>query len=277
MPGRAAEYMQAILDGEVFEVAQPGIDATQGVVGRDRAANAGFARQSSALRRLDDQAREALAPAPVEPIGLGIFVDQAFELARVAGKPAGNQRRRQVTDRHSRNAPLGLRRLARIADDEGIDDRQRPGDDLRKAFRGERDRLARQPFQRAMGAHMHERVDLRHVLQPKAKGDQRMPRWQKRIVIVGAPLRGAAAIGRQRHPKLAEFLRAETEAAVAHIWIVGRLAPGFVQPRDRCLRHAREQMFVVLDRERRVIGRADSASSKSRGVLGGSPRNSRQL
>ena len=123
--GRAAVNVQAVLDGEVFEVAQPGIDATQGVVGRDRAADAGFARQSSALRGLDDQAREALAAAPVKPIGLGIFVDQAFELARIAGKPAGNQRRRQVTDRYSRNAPLGLRRLARIADDEGIDHRQR--------------------------------------------------------------------------------------------------------------------------------------------------------
>ena len=119
--GGAAVNVQAILDGEVFEVAQPGIDAAQGVVGRDRAADAGFARQSGALRRLDDQAREALAAAPVKPIGLGIFVDQAFEFARVAGKPAGDQRRRQVTDRYARNAPLGLRRLARIADDEGID------------------------------------------------------------------------------------------------------------------------------------------------------------
>ena len=145
------------------------------------------------------------------------------------------------------DAALGLRRLARIADDEGIDHRQRAGDDFGKAFRGERDRLARQPFQRAVRAHVHERIGLRHVLQPQAERDQRMARRQRRIVIIGAPLRRAAAIGRQRDQKLAEFLRAETEGAVAHIGIVRRLAPGLAQPRDGGARHPRQQTLVLLD------------------------------
>ena len=166
--------MQAVLDGEVLEVAQPGIDAAQRVVGRGGAADAGLARQSGPLRGLDDQLRQPLAAAAIEPVGLGIFVDQALKLARVAGKPAGGKRRRQMADRHRGDAALGLRRFARIADDEGIDHRQRPGDDFRKTFRGERDRLARQPFQRAVGAHMHERVDsARRVA---AKGRRRPAR-----------------------------------------------------------------------------------------------------
>ena len=96
---------------------------------------------------------------------------------------------------------------------------KRAGDDFRKACRGQRHGLAGQPFQRAVRAHMHERIDTRDVLQPQPEGDQRVARRQRRIVIIGAPLRGAAAIGRQRHKDIAEPLRAETEGAVVHIGI----------------------------------------------------------
>ena len=176
--GGAAIDVQAVLDGEVLEIAQPGVDAAQRLVGRERGADAGLARQTGALRRLDDQRRQPLAPPPVEAVGLRIFIDQTLELSRVAGQPAVDKRRRQMADGQRRDAALGLRRLARIADDERIDHRQRAGDDLGKAFRGERDRLARQPFQRAVRAHVHERIDLGDVLQPQAERDQRMARRQ---------------------------------------------------------------------------------------------------
>ena len=69
--------------------------ASSGAVG---AVDAGFARQSGALRGLDDQLREALAAAAVEAVGLRVFVDQPLKLARVAGKSAGDERRRQMAD-----------------------------------------------------------------------------------------------------------------------------------------------------------------------------------
>ena len=147
--------------------------------GADRAADASLARQAGALRSLDDQRRQPFAPPPVEAVGLRIFIDQTFKLARVAGKAAGDERRRQMADGHAGNAAFGLRRLARIADDERIDHRQRAGDDFRETFRGQRDRLARQPFQRAVRAHVNERVGLRDVLQPQPEGDQRVPRRQQ--------------------------------------------------------------------------------------------------
>ncbi len=204
MPRAAAVNVQAVLDGEVLEIAQPGVDPAQRIVGRGGAADPGLARQSAPLRALDDQFRQALAPAAIEAVGLGIFVDQALELARIAGKPAGGKRRRQMADRHAGDAALGLRRFARIADDEGIDHRQRPGDDFRKTFRGERDRFAGQPFQCAVRAHMDERIDPGFVLQPQAEGDQSMARRQRWIVVIGAALRGAATIGRQRGDDVAE-------------------------------------------------------------------------
>ena len=69
--------------------------ASSGAIG---ARDAGFARQAGALRRFDDQGGEAFAAPPVKTVGLRVFVDQAFELARVAGKSAVDERRRQVAD-----------------------------------------------------------------------------------------------------------------------------------------------------------------------------------
>src|SRR5205814_4651490 len=71
---RAAVDVQAVLDGEVLEIAQPGVDAAERIVGRGRAGDARFARQASALRGVDDQRGEAFAAAPVEPVSLRVFV-----------------------------------------------------------------------------------------------------------------------------------------------------------------------------------------------------------
>ena len=100
--------------------------------GLARVADAGLAGQAAALRGLDDQPRQALAPAAVEAVGLGVFVDQPLELARVAGQIGADERRRQMAERHRGDPALGLRRLARIADDERIDHRQRPDHGLGK-------------------------------------------------------------------------------------------------------------------------------------------------
>ena len=75
--------MQAVLDGEILEVAQPGIDAAQHLVGRSSPASTPASpREAAAPRGLDDQAGQALAAAAVEPVGLGVFVDQPLERAR---------------------------------------------------------------------------------------------------------------------------------------------------------------------------------------------------
>ena len=147
------------------------------------------------MRGFDDQLGQTVAPAAVEPIGLGIFVDQALKSVLVFVQPGAGQRRRQMAKRDGGDAPLGLRRLAGIGDDEGIDNGQGTGDDLGKTVLRECNRLARQPFQRAMGADMDKRMDAKRFAQPEAEGDQRMARRERRIVIVGAAVGGTAAIG----------------------------------------------------------------------------------
>ena len=182
---------------------------------RRSASSGGVGRRRRRLRaarpglrgRLDDQLRQPVAAAAVEPVGLRIFVDQPLELLLVLVEPGAGQRRRQMAERDGGDAALGLRGLAGIADDEGIDDRQRAGDDLGKAGLAQRDRLAGQPFQRAMGADMDEGMAAERLPQPQAEGEQRMARRQRRVVIVGAAVGGPAAIRRQRHGDVAEGAR----------------------------------------------------------------------
>ena len=128
--------------------------ASSGLVALD----AGLAGETRALRGLDDQPRQTLAPPPVEPVGDGVFVDQPLELLRRPAKLGIHQRRRQMADGHGGDAALGLRRLSRIADEERIEHRQRADHRLREACGRQRHGLAGQPFERAMRAHMHDGI-----------------------------------------------------------------------------------------------------------------------
>ena len=240
--------MQPVLDREVLQIAQPGIDAAERVDRVRRGVQARFARKPRPLRRVDDQLREALAAARVEPVRLRVFVDQALQFTRIAGKPGRRERRRQMADRDRRDAPLGLRRLARIADDEGIDDRRGPDHRFGKAGARERDRLAGQPFERAMRAHMDERVDHRDMPQPQAEGDERMARRKLRIVVVGATVGAAPAVGRQRDQDIAEPAGAEAEDACAHIRIVRGIAPRVLHARGRLRGQIAKKPRVFVER-----------------------------
>ena len=192
--------MQAVLDGEILEIAEPGVDALQGGVRRFVETDAGVRREPGLLRLRDDQFRQPVAAAAVEPVGLHIFVDETFKHLLVFVQPGLGEWRRQMAERDGGNAALGLRGFARIADDEGINDRQRAGDDLGKTVAGERHGLAGQPFQRAMRADMHDGMAAERFLQPQAEGHQRMARRQRRVVIVGAAVGGAAAVRAPARP-----------------------------------------------------------------------------
>ena len=82
---------------------------------------------------LEDERGDGARAARIEPLRLGEFVEQPFELERRAMRPGGDQRRRQMADRRRADAALGLRRLAGIVDDERIDDRRRAEHDFGRA------------------------------------------------------------------------------------------------------------------------------------------------
>ena len=78
-------------------------------------------RSADVENRLGDE----LGAARVERRGARIFVEQALDFSRLRGESRFDERRRHMADRHRAGAPLGLRRLAGIIDDERIDERRR--------------------------------------------------------------------------------------------------------------------------------------------------------
>ena len=70
-------------------------------------------------------AASTATPARIAVRGLVIFVDQALELGHRPIAAGAGQRRGQMVDDHRLSAPLGLRSLAGIVDDERIEMRQR--------------------------------------------------------------------------------------------------------------------------------------------------------
>ena len=180
--------MQPVFDREIFEIAQPGINAPQRIAGIRAAAHTRLARDGAVLRGLDDQSSQPFAPLAIETVGLRVFVDEAFKLACLTRQFAAHERWRKMPDGHACNAAFGLCGFAGIADQEGINDGQRAGEDFGKAARRERHGLARQPFKGAVRSHMRECVWRKVVLQPQTKCQQRVAWRQRGIVIVRAPV-----------------------------------------------------------------------------------------
>jgi hypothetical protein len=142
-----------------------------------------------------------------------------------------------MPDCDGRYPAFGLRGLARIADDEWVEDRQCPDDGIRKARRCERHGFAGEPFQRAVGAHMDQRISPEDVSQPQPECHQGMARWQRRIVIIGPSIIRTPAVGRQRHNDITVDADAKQERTIAHVRIVGRIAPRIVKA---CCQFARQ-------------------------------------
>ena len=76
-----------------------------------------------------------------------------------------------MADGDGGNAPLRLGGLAGIVDDERIDHGHGPQQRTGRAGVRKCDSLARQPFERAMGAEMDQRVDPGMLAEPEVEGD----------------------------------------------------------------------------------------------------------
>ena len=232
---RPPEDVQPVLHRQILQVAQPGVDPDQRPLRIVARRDPGLPRQPARPRLRHDQPRQPLPPPPVQPLRLGILVHQPLQRPRAFAQARPLQRRRQMPQRHRRDPPLRLRRLAGIADDERIDHRQRPGHHLGKTRARQRHRLPRQPLQHPVRPHMHQRVAL--PLQPQPERHQRMPRRQRRIVILRPPVRAPPPVRRQRHDHVPEPHRPEPEDPVLRVRL--RRPPGRLHRRARRCRHRR--------------------------------------
>ena len=119
----------------------------------------------------------------VHPCGIVIFIDQRFQIPQRPIAFRAGQRRGQVIDDHRSGAALGLGAFAGIVDDKGIGMGQWPQHRLGPAGFRQGKRLAREPFQIAMFAHMHDCIGGKALAQPGIEGQVIMRRHQIRGVI----------------------------------------------------------------------------------------------
>ena len=150
-----------------------------------------------------------------------------------------------MADGDGGDAPLRLRRLAGIVDDEGVDDGHRAEKRAGSAGFGKRRGLAGQPFERAMRAEMDQRIDARLLPEPEIEGDVRMPRRQVRIVIGGFAVCHVAPLGLQADQKIAMGGYRQGNRAAGERRVVLRRAPGGCNGIAQGFRQAGKRGFVL--------------------------------
>ncbi len=238
------EDVQAVADGERFHVAKEGIDAHQRLGLRHFRLDAARLFKPAFRDRAENVPRQPLAAPLVEALRRGIFVQKPLDFAKRGRRCGLDERRRVVADGDGGDAPLRLRGLAGIVDDEGIDHRHRPKERARRAGFRKRRRLAGQPFERAMRAEMDQRIDARLLAEPEIEGDVGVARRQVRIVIGGFAVRQMAALGLEADEEIAVGGYRQGNRAARECGVFGRRAPGGCHSLAQRFRQAGEGGFV---------------------------------
>ncbi len=225
--GRLAELVQAIPDLQLLELAEVVVELGKGGVRAIARFDADVAVEPEAPAQGQDLAPQVSGAARVDPGRVVVLVDQPLELGK---RPVGfraRERRRQMVDDHRGTPPLGLAALARVVDDEGVDVGQRPERRLREAAGRERQRLAREPFEIAMLAHMDHGMDAEALAQPGVEGEIAVRRRQIRIVIARGRVDVIAARRLDADHEVTERQHGEREGAVHDMRVSGRFSPLF--------------------------------------------------
>ena len=145
---------------------------------------------------------------------VAVLVEQLFEPRDVAVALGARHRRDQVVDDRGVRAPLRLRALARIVDQERVDQRQVPQHGVGGARRGQRRVLAGQPLHRAVLAEVHHRVSAEAVLQPSIGREVVMARRQIGVVVDRHRVLAESARRLDHQHDVARPQRGEHEVAV---------------------------------------------------------------
>ena len=239
--------MQPVAELAVLHVTDKAVDAGDRLGRAFGSVKPEIQVESDRLRFVPDVVLQTVAATWVQPVGIGKLVQQRLESHKIARRLALCGRRRQMAECHGANPALGLGRLARVVDDERINDRDRSNQCLRPALVRERHRLARQPFQRAMGTNMDQCIYAGDLLQPKIECDVSVARHPRQIVVlVVAPLpltplglKGNADPPTPNGPELKRF--------VSNGGIFLGLAPGCLKVRDKAIRQLSQGSLVIRD------------------------------
>ncbi len=168
--------------------------------------------------------------ARVQRGDVGVLVEQLLQTRDVAVAFGARHRRDEVVDERGVRAPFGLGALARVVDQERVDQRQVAKRRVGAAGRGHAKRLARQPFQVAVLAEVHDRVGAETLVQPVVCGQIVMARRQIRVVVDGDGVLTEAARRLHHQHDIARLHRGDDDlavgvAAAVDEQLTGRRAP----------------------------------------------------
>lgn len=157
----AAQDVQAVADLGVLDLAQPAVDVQQEVVEAVVLRALLEAQVVVELRRLDQRPDLGADRGQLRRVhggDLRVLVEQLLQAGDVAVRVGAGHRRHQVVDEGGVDAPLGLRALARVVDEEGVDQGDVAERRVRAAGGGQAGVLAGQPLQVAVLAQVDHGV-----------------------------------------------------------------------------------------------------------------------
>ena len=155
---------------------------------------------------------------------------------------------------------LCLRAFAGVVNDEGVKQRQVRQQGVGEAIFRQAYAFARQPFERAMLADMHDGVGAPLVTQPAIQRIVMMGRRQVGLMIDRIRIHAVAARWLQRHEGIAQLDTGQREMIVMHI--------GNTRRRPPLRRHLLLHLQGQIDEPRRILRRRH-ASGRARHLLGG--------
>ena len=176
----------------VADVVRPLLDAEVGL-------------QVRALDRVPDLHRERGQLGRIEHVEPRVLVEQRLELGHLVVGVRAHHRRHEVVDDHGVHAALGLHALARVVDDERVDEREVAERRVGRALGRERERLARQPLERAVLAEVDERVGAPDAVEPPVAGEVVVRGRQLGIVVDADRIVAVAARRLDRDEHVAEL------------------------------------------------------------------------
>ena len=181
--GGRAEHVEAAADLGVLQRAQVAVDVEDQVV-EDSSSGGASPRCEVAVDLGRDEHVPHLGPdrrqlGRVHRRALGVAVEELLQLGQLVVGVGPGQRRRQVVDDDGVGPALGLRALARVVDDERVEQRHVGDRDVREAGARQGQRLAGQPLQRAVLAEVDDGVGA-----PAAVGRRhRQPAVERQVVV----------------------------------------------------------------------------------------------
>ena len=131
--------MQAVAELAFLQIADEAIDPGNRFSRRGRCGEAEIVLDAGRACLVADRGHQPPAARRIETVGGRVFVEQLFQPNKIFRQRAVSERWRQMADCDGADAPLRLRRLAGIIDDEGIDDGQIADQRLRPAVSRQRD------------------------------------------------------------------------------------------------------------------------------------------